>query len=95
MILSDFDLENMIKEKRLVIKPFNKEIIRENGVDLRLAPEIAYHNPKIGEDLVIDPSNEEHIKQEYVIEKGKKEMILMPHQQVLLSTIEYVKMPDN
>jgi len=45
MILSDFDLENVIKAKRLIVKPFIKEIIRENGLDLRLANEIAYHNP--------------------------------------------------
>ena len=41
MILSDFDLESLIKEKRLVIKPFKKDIIRENGLDLRLSNEIA------------------------------------------------------
>ncbi|MGC9099530.1 MAG: dCTP deaminase [Candidatus Micrarchaeia archaeon] len=95
MILSDFDLENMLKEKRLVIKPFNKEIIRENGVDLRLAGEIAFHNPDLGENFIIDPSNEEHIEKEYKIEKSKKELILPPRKQVLLSTVEYVKMPDN
>lgn len=95
MILSDFDLENMIKDKRLVIKPFNREIIRENGIDLRLADEIAFHNPMLGEDFVIDPSKEEDIQKEYIIEKEKKEFILPPRQQVLLSTKEYIKMPDN
>ncbi len=95
MILSDFDLINMIRDKRLVIKPFNKEIIRENGVDLRLDDEIALHNLNIGDNFIIDPSNEEHIKKEYIIERNKKELIIPPYQQVLLSTIEYIKMPDN
>ncbi|MGB9732892.1 MAG: dCTP deaminase [Candidatus Micrarchaeia archaeon] len=95
MILSDFDLENMIKDKRLVIKPFDREIIRENGIDLRLADEVAFHNPIMGEDFVIDPSNEEHVQKEYIIEKNKKAIILPPRQQVLLSTLEYIKMPDN
>jgi len=59
MILSDFDLGSMLKEKRLIIKPFDKEIIRENGVDLRLADEVGYHNPMLGEDFVVDPSKKE------------------------------------
>jgi len=95
MILSDFDLENMLKEKRLIIKPFNKEIIRENGVDLRLADEVGFHNPMLAEDFVIDPSMQEHVDKEYLIERNKKEIILHPRQQVLLSTIEYLKMPNN
>jgi len=95
MILSDFDLVNMLKEKRLIIKPFNKEIIRENGVDLRLAGEVGYHNPMLSEDFVVDPSKKEDIENEYIVEKNKKEIILQPKQQVLLSTIEYLKMPDN
>ena len=95
MILSDFDLGSMLKEKRLIIKPFNKEIIRENGVDLRLADEVGYHNPMLGEDFVVDPSKKEDIENEYIVEKNKKEIILQPKQQVLLSTIEYLKMPDN
>jgi dCTP deaminase len=94
MILSDFDLENVIKAKRLIVKPFIKEIIRENGLDLRLANEIAYHNPHL-KDFVMDPSNEKHIKNAYIIEKGKKELIIPPHSQVLLSTLEYIKLPDN
>jgi len=95
MILSDFDLVNMLKEKRLIIKPFNKEIIRENGVDFRLAGEVGYHNPMLSEDFVVDPSKKEDIENEYIVEKNKKEIILQPKQQVLLSTIEYLKMPDN
>jgi len=95
MILSDFDLWNMLKEKRLIIKPFNKEIIRENGIDLRLADEIGYHNPMLSEDFVVNPSKKEDIENEYIVEKNKKEIILQPKQQVLLSTIEYLKMPDN
>ncbi len=95
MILSDFDLKNMIKERRIVVKPFAREIIRENGIDLRLADEIAYHNEKLGEDFVLDPSNEEHVKGIYTVEKRKKILLLKPRSQVLLSTVEYVELPDN
>ncbi|MGC8587353.1 MAG: dCTP deaminase [Candidatus Micrarchaeia archaeon] len=94
MILSDFDLENVIKSKRLIVKPFAKEIIRENGLDLRLADEIAYHNSKL-KNFVMDPRNEKHIKDAYIIKKRQKELVIEPHSQVLLSTLEYIKLPDN
>lgn len=95
MILSDFDLESLIKEKRLVVQPFKKEIIRENGLDMRLSDEVARHNPDRNENFVIDPSDPETLKEEYVLEKKVKEIILRAHEQVLLSTIEFVGLPDN
>ncbi|PMB76204.1 MAG: dCTP deaminase, partial [Fervidicoccus fontis] len=41
MILGDRDLKYYIKTKRIVIEPFDEEIVRENGLDLRLSNEIA------------------------------------------------------
>ncbi len=95
MILSDYDLENMIRTERLVIKPFKKDIIRENGIDFRLDNEVARHNKELGEDFVLDPSNEEDVEKEYILEKNKKEIIIYSHEQVLMSTLEHLKMPDN
>ena len=95
MILSDYDLENMIREERLIIKPFEKEIIRENGIDLRLDNEIALHNTKLGPDFILDPSNEEHIGKSYELMKNKTELVIPARSQALLSTLEYVKLPSN
>ena len=95
MILSDFDLENMIRAKRLQIEPFNQDLIRENGVDLRLADELARHNPKMGKDFILDPYNQEHVEKEYTIEKNAERLIVNAHEQVLMSTEEYIKMPNN
>jgi len=39
MILSDVDLRTHIAKGRIVIEPFDEDIIRENGVDLRLGNE--------------------------------------------------------
>ncbi|MEM3827473.1 MAG: dCTP deaminase [Candidatus Micrarchaeaceae archaeon] len=94
MILSDFDIKNMIKGKRLVIRPLYSDTVRQNGVDLRLAGEIAHHRVQ-KPDLVIDPSSPEHVKNIYTIEKRVKEMVLAPHEQVLLSTIEYISVPKD
>ncbi len=95
MILSDFDLESMIKEKRLVVRPFNKEIVRENGLDLRLSDQVARHNPKRSVSSVIDPSDPESLKDEYLIERNPKGVVIAPATQVLLSTLEFVGLPDN
>ena len=95
MILSDYDLESAIRTKRLIVRPFKKDAVRENGLDLRLADEIAVRNPKLGKDTVFDAMNPEHVKNEYIIQKGPGRMIVPSHDQVLLSTKEYISLPDN
>jgi dCTP deaminase len=94
MILSDFDLMNYLNSKRLKIEPFSRDIVRENGIDFRLADEIAYHKD-MAADFVMDPYNKEHIDGAYEIKKGQTELILHGHQQVLLSTLEHVELPDD
>ncbi len=94
MILSDFDLNNAIKTNRLVVKPFLKEIVRENGLDLRLSDEIAYHK-ELKDSFVLDPENKDHVEKSYIVEKNKKEFVINPHQQVLLSTLEYLELPED
>ncbi len=94
MILSDFDLLNFINSKRLKIEPFAADIVRENGIDFRLADEIAHHRD-LGPDFVMDPSDEAMIASSYDVQKGQDKLIIKPHEQVLLSTIEYVEIPDD
>ena len=57
MILSDVDLKEAIKNKRLVLTPFSEDTVRENGIDLRLADEIAHHDGA-SSDFVLDPADE-------------------------------------
>ena len=92
MILSDYDIENAIRAKRLVVKPFKDDSIRENGLDLRLDDEIAYRNPEFNPEI-FDPTNEEHVKNEYMIRKGGEKLLLPGKTQVLLSTQESLKLP--
>ncbi len=95
MILSDYDLDNAIRAKRLIVKPFQKDSIRENGLDLRLDDEIATRNPKHTEKMIFDPTNPDHVKDEYILKKGGKKLVIRPREQVLLSTVEYLKLPDD
>ncbi len=93
MILSDYDIKGMIRSKRLVIRPFFPDTVRENGIDLRLSDEIARHRA-YKDDFVMDPTNIELIRKSYAIEKSKN-MIVDAKEQVLLSTREYIEVPDD
>ena len=94
MILSDFDLHNAIEDGRIEVKPFDKATVRENGIDFRLAPEIAHHTG-FGKDFILDPTISEHVDGTYKVEKRVKEMVIKPFEQVLLSTYERISMPDD
>ncbi len=94
MILSDVDILNMVRTRRLVIRPFLREIVRENGIDCRLTDEIAHH-ALFEEGFVLDPTDKDHVGITYNVKKGQKSMVIEPHEQVLLSTHEYLEMPDD
>ena len=94
MMLSGFDINNLVRNNRLVINPFDEEAVRENGVDFKLADEIAHH--KIFEkEFVLDPSSESDINNSYKISKGVTTFIIRANEQVLLSTLEYIEVPDD
>ncbi|MDE1855695.1 MAG: dCTP deaminase [Candidatus Micrarchaeota archaeon] len=94
MILSDFDLMNMIKSKRLIVDPFAESIVRENGIDFRLADEIGRHK-HMQEGFVMEPTDKDTIESAFEIERGVKEIIVGGKEQVLLSTNEFISMPDD
>ena len=91
MILSDFDLWNYIKKGKIVVEPFDPEIIRENGLDLRLGDTVArLKHSKDPLDITKDSSIEEY----YTIEKID-EFIVHPHEHLLTTTLEYIKLPTD
>lgn len=94
MMLSGFDIDNLVKTNRLVINPFDADAVRENGVDFRLADEIAHHKT-FENGFILDPSNESHIRDSYEILKGETTFIIKASEQVLLSTLEFVEVPDD
>jgi dCTP deaminase len=94
MILSDFDLMNLIRSKRLSIEPFSPDIVRENGIDFRLDSEIGRHIDK-GPDFIMDPHSEESIHGAYSLKKCDDVMVVNGKEQVLLTTIETIELPDD
>ena len=92
LILGDRDLRYYIKTGRIYIEPYDEEIVRENGVDLRLSNEIAkLKNSQIPVDTRakdLDPSDY------YEVLKGES-FIIMPGERVLLNTMEFIRLPDD
>ncbi len=94
-ILSDFDLKSYISDGRLVVKPFDESIVRENGIDLRVGDEIAVRNDSLGSDFVMDPYDESSVRDAYVVKKGLQEFAVPRMTQILMVTKEYLELPDN
>ncbi len=92
MILSDFDLMAYIRSGRLVIRPFSNEIIRENGVDLRIGNQIAR---LLNSSEVLDTAKEDSpIYKYYRIEEGDS-FVIKPYEKILLTTLEYIELPND
>jgi len=90
MILSDFDLWNYIKSGRLKVEPMSDEIVRENGLDLRIGYEIGRLKKT---QRVLDP-RDSPVEEFYLTERGEA-FLVNPHEHVLLHTIEYLSLPKD
>ncbi len=94
MILSRRDLLEAIAKGYIVIEPFDEEVVRENGVDLRIGDEVAVllNNP-----TPIDPDDLSgcDLSEYYKVVKIDDSFVLQPYMKVLVSTMEYIRMPDD
>lgn len=68
-----------------------KDTIRENGVDLHLAPQIL--EPK-NSSIPYDPRVEENSNSWFDLNE-KNSFVIQPNKKVLCRTVEYLKMPDD
>ncbi len=93
-MLSGKEILRLIREGKLVIDPFDPSTVRENGVDLRIGGEIAIllNNPE-----PIDPErlSETDLTEYYKILRINDGVVIQPYMKVLVSTLEYLKMPSN
>lgn len=105
MILSDEDLRYYLEKKKLIINSIHKKTIRENGVDLIIDYTIGKEKQSESflSTCVIDSHNKEIVdnifeKQLFIqdsFNKEQKYFILEPKTLYLLSTQEYIKLPDD
>jgi dCTP deaminase len=93
MILTKEGIERLINKKELQIEPFDEEVIRENGLDLRIGEEYAIY---AFENQVIDIcelTSSSHLFSKVQAKDGR--IAIPPNKFVLLTTLEYVKFPRN
>lgn len=89
MILSDFDLRAYLSSGRLRVDPYSEEIVRENGIDLRIGN--SYCMLKEVEE-VFDINDPGDLSKYY--ECGESDVIpLKPNKRYLLHTLEYIGLP--
>ena len=90
MILSDIDLRNYIANGRLKVDPFSEEIVRENGLDLRIGGEVGRMRAM---DEVLDTRYGD-VERFYELERGDS-FVIRPREHVLLHTLEYISLPSD
>jgi dCTP deaminase len=90
VILSDRDILVLIKAGDLVVDPLDPEVVRENGLDLRLGR--GYCRFK-STDKLLDPRSPGDAGEFYECGEAD-EIIVRPREHVLLHTLEYIRLPD-
>jgi len=96
MILSDRDIKKVIKSKKLVFRPnLSKDQIGPASIDLKLGPIFKIFN--ISKQCLLDTKKGLPDKDFIITKKIKsgEAFILHPNNFVLVSTKEYIKVPDD
>lgn len=90
MILSDKTIGSLLLSKDLIIDPFEDSQIQPGSVDLRLG--YGFLRPKTaGRPMRLD----EPFSYENVPDNDKGEVIIMPGEFMLATTLEWVELPHN
>jgi len=91
MILSNDELKKLISLGKLKIDPLYPDTVRENGLDLRIGGEYAIY---AYEGAVVKPCELDDARPLFRVVKAD-EVVIPPRNFVLLTTEEYVKMPED
>lgn len=91
MILANDELKKLISLGRLKVDPLYPDTVRENGLDLRIGGEYAIY---AYEGTVVRPCELKDARHLFRVVKAE-EVVIPPRSFVLLTTEEYVKMPED
>ncbi|MEZ0319958.1 MAG: dCTP deaminase [Pyrobaculum sp.] len=91
MIFANDELKKLISLGRLKVEPLYPDAVRENGLDLRIGGEYAIY---AYEGAVVKTCELEDARPLFRVVKAD-EVVIPPRNFVLLTTEEYVKMPDD
>lgn len=94
MILGNGEIKRLMSLGRLSVDPLREDTVRENGLDLRIGREYAIY---AYEGAAIRPCElaSGEAKKAFRVVKDADEIVIPPRNFVLLTTEEYVKMPDD
>jgi dCTP deaminase len=90
-ILSNRDLRMYIDTDLLKVDPLYSDVIRENGLDLRIGPEILRLHAS---DDVLDTRSGKGIEGRYTVESGLS-FVINPRERILCRTQEYIEMSND
>lgn len=95
MIISDFDLRNYLKSRRLIIEPLSDNSIQQNGIDFKLSDEMAIG--KVRSDVFAIPAYKNgEAKKSFEMLRAENGMFLVPAKtNILFSTREFIKVPSD
>ncbi len=91
MILSDYDVRVLVRAGEILIDPLDPDVIRENGLDLRLGERYCRFRRT---DRVLDPRSPGDPREFYDCGSSSTEIIIGPYEHVLLHTMEYIRLPS-
>lgn len=92
LILGDRDLRYYLKRGIIKVEPYDPVIVRENGLDLRLGNQMA----RLRETgRLLDTSRTDNPPEEFYEVVEGDEFVINPFERVLLTTLEYIKMPED
>lgn len=97
MYLERTDISKLRKARQLIIRPLLEDSqFGEVSVDLRLGTDFLLSS--LGREVNIDATGRDRPIQSFFVETRRlvgESFVFHPHQTVLCSTLEYVKIPDN
>ncbi|MCP8311746.1 MAG: dCTP deaminase [Candidatus Methylarchaceae archaeon HK02M1] len=91
MILSNSDIHEYMRNKALIITPFDEEIVRENGIDLRLGNEIARLKRT---DSIFDTQSDVDKPDQFFNREVANSFIINPYERLLICTFESVELKN-
>jgi dCTP deaminase len=93
MILSDHDLKLLLCSNRLVVNPLASNAIQQNGIDLRIAKQMAR---RVNAVEIINGLSKEDISNSFeIINSLDDSFVVSPLSHLLFSTQEKIKMPND
>ena len=93
MLLSDRDIRAEVDANRLVLDPWDAELVQPSSIDVRLDRFFRVFNNS--QYTHIDPAQQQDELTSLVEPKGDEPFVLHPNEFVLGSTLEVVTLPDD